>query len=121
MDYKEIIDEWMNEPDFNVWLTIDREQEGWDGHVGFVPNYVKELGFDTNKTVIICGPPIMIKFTLAGLMELGFNKTQVFTTMELRMKCGVGKCGRCNIGSKYVCKDGPVFRCDQLDELPDEY
>ena len=121
VDYKEIIDEWMNEPDFNVWLTIDREQEGWDGHVGFVPNYVKELGFDTNKTVIICGPPIMIKFTLAGLMELGFNKTQVFTTMELRMKCGVGKCGRCNIGSKYVCKDGPVFRCDQLDELPDEY
>ena len=117
VDYKEIIDEWMNEPDFNVWLTIDREQEGWDGHVGFVPNYVKELGFDTNKTVIICGPPIMIKFTLAGLMELGFNKTQVFTTMELRMKCGVGKCGRCNIGSKYVCKDGPVFRC----ELPDEY
>ena len=121
VDYKEIIDEWMNEPDFNVWLTIDREQEGWDGHVGFVPNYVKEIGFDTNKTVIICGPPIMIKFTLAGLMELGFNKTQVFTTMELRMKCGVGKCGRCNIGSKYVCKDGPVFRCDQLDELPDEY
>lgn len=121
VDYKEIIDEWMNEPDFNVWLTIDREQEGWDGHVGFVPNYVKELGFDTNKTVIICGPPIMIKFTLAGLMELGFNKTHVFTTMELRMKCGVGKCGRCNIGSKYVCKDGPVFRCDQLDELPDEY
>ena len=121
VDYKEIIDEWMNEPDFNVWLTIDREQEGWDGHVGFVPNYVKELGFDTNKTVIICGPPIMIKFTLAGLMELGFNKTQVFTTMELRMKCGVGKCGRCNIGSKYVCKEGPVFRCDQLDELPDEY
>ena len=121
VDYKEIIDEWMNEPDFNVWLTIDREQEGWDGHVGFVPNYVKELGFDTNKTVIICGPPIMIKFTLAGLMDLGFNKTQVFTTMELRMKCGVGKCGRCNIGSKYVCKDGPVFRFDQLDELPDEY
>lgn len=121
VDYKEIIDEWMNESDFNVWLTIDREQEGWDGHVGFVPNYVKELGFDTNKTVIICGPPIMIKFTLAGLIELGFNKTQVFTTMELRMKCGVGKCGRCNIGSKYVCKDGPVFRCDQLDELPDEY
>ncbi len=121
VDYNEIISEWVNEPDFNVWLTIDREQEGWDGHVGFVPNYVKELGFDTDKTVIICGPPIMIKFTLAGLMELGFNKTQVFTTMELRMKCGVGKCGRCNIGSKYVCKDGPVFRCDQLDELPDEY
>ena len=111
----------MNAKDVNVYLTIDREQEGWDGHVGFVPNYVKELGFDTHKTAIICGPPIMIKFTLAGLQELGFEKTQVFTTMELRMKCGIGKCGRCNIGSKYVCKDGPVFRCDQLDELPQEY
>ncbi len=121
VDYKEIIDEWCNEDGINVYLTIDREQDGWDGHVGFVPNYVKELNFDTNKTAIICGPPIMIKFTLAGLTELGFEKTQVFTTMELRMKCGVGKCGRCNIGSKYVCKDGPVFRCDQLDELPNEY
>ncbi len=121
VDYREILDEWCAEEGVNVHLTIDREQEGWDGHVGFVPNYVKELGFDTNKTAIICGPPIMIKFTLAGLVELGFDKTQVYTTMELKMKCGVGKCGRCNIGAKYVCKDGPVFRCDQLDEMPNEY
>lgn len=121
VDYKEIIDEWCKDDGIDVYLTIDREQEGWDGHVGFVPNYVKELGFDTNKTAVICGPPIMIKFTLSGLVELGFDKTQVYTTMELRMKCGVGKCGRCNIGDKYVCKDGPVFRCDQLDEMPNEY
>ena len=105
----------------DVHLTIDREQDGWDGHVGFVPDYVKELQFSTDKTVLVCGPPIMIKFTLAALETLGFDKTQVYTTMELRMKCGVGKCGRCNIGSKYVCKDGPVFRCDELEELPDEY
>jgi len=121
VDYKEIIDEWCNDDGINVHLTIDREQEGWDGHVGFVPNYVKELGFDTDKTAILCGPPIMIKFTLEGLASLGFDKTQVYTTMELRMKCGIGKCGRCNIGSKYVCKDGPVFRMDALSELPDEY
>ena len=121
VDYKEIMEEWCNTEGVDVHLTIDREQEGWDGHVGFVPNYVKELGFDVNKTAIICGPPIMIKFTLAGLQEIGFDKTQVYTTMELRMKCGSGKCGRCNIGSKYVCKDGPVFRCDELDELPNEY
>lgn len=121
VDYPEIINEWSKEDGVNVHLTIDREQEGWDGHVGFVPNYVKELNFDNSKTVIICGPPIMIKFTLAGLQELGFDKKQIFTTMEMKMKCGVGKCGRCNIGSKYICKDGPVFSFDQLDELPDEY
>ena len=119
--FEEIINEWKNDPTVNVHLTIDREQEGWDGHVGFVPSYVKELGFEPNKTAVLCGPPIMIKFTLQGLSELGFDNKQVYTTLELRMKCGIGKCGRCNVGSKYVCKDGPVFRMDQLDELPDEY
>ena len=117
----DIKDEWMNQDNTEVFLTIDREQEGWDGHVGFVPSYVKELDFKPDTTVLICGPPIMIKFTLQTLLEMGFSKTQIYTTMELKMKCGLGKCGRCNIGSKYVCKDGPVFRCDELDELPDEY
>ena len=121
LDYQEIINEWSTDAGVNVHLTIDREQEGWDGHVGFVPTYVKELGFEPNKTAVLCGPPIMIKFTLQGLSELGFNREQVYTTLELRMKCGIGKCGRCNVGSKYVCKDGPVFRMDALDALPDEY
>lgn len=121
VDYEEIQEEWCKEAGINVHLTIDREQEGWDGHVGFVPNYVKEVNPDISKTVLMCGPPIMIKFTLQALEELGFKKDQVYTTMELRMKCGVGKCGRCNIGDKYVCKDGPVFRFDELDVLPDEY
>ena len=118
----EIVNEWMNEPDFHVHLTIDREQENWDGHVGFVPNYIAEVGLNpVNTCALMCGPPIMIKFSLPNLVQAGFDKTQIFTTMELRMKCGIGKCGRCNIGNKYVCKDGPVFRFDQLDELPDEY
>jgi len=121
VDYKEIIDEWVKDDGISVHLTIDREQEGWTGHVGFVPNYVKELNLSNDKTAILCGPPIMIKFTLDGLLSLGYDKTNIFTTMELRMKCGIGKCGRCNIGSKYVCKDGPVFRMDELKSLPDEY
>ena len=120
--YDEIVNEWMNEPDFHVHLTIDREQENWDGHVGFVPNYSAEVGLNpVNTCALMCGPPIMIKFSLPNLVQAGFEKTQIFTTMELRMKCGIGKCGRCNIGNKYVCKDGPVFRFDQLDELPAEY
>ena len=125
--YQEIINEWMTDASINVHLTIDREQENWDGHVGFVPNFVKEVAekFDEEKkaktTAVLCGPPIMIKFTLQGLSEIGFSKEQIYTTLELRMKCAIGKCGRCNVGSKYVCKDGPVFRMDQLDALPDEY
>lgn len=121
VDIQEIQNEWENEKDFNVYLTIDRPEDTWDGHVGFVPNYVKELGLDPTQTAVLCGPPIMIKFTLAGLLELGFKKERVYTTLELRMKCGIGKCGRCNVGNKFVCKDGPVFRMDELDELPPEY
>ena len=118
---EEIQTEWANAENVNVHLTIDREQEGWDGHVGFVPSYLKELNFTTDKTALGCGPPIMIMFVLQGLKELGFTNEQIYTTFELRMKCGVGKCGRCNIGSKYVCKDGPVFRFDEIEKLPDEY
>ena len=121
VDFREIEEEWKNEKDFNVYLTIDREQEGWNGHVGFVPNYVKEVNIPTDRTAVLCGPPIMIKFTLAALLELGFDKKQVYTTLEFRMKCGIGTCGRCNVGDKYICKDGPVFRMDELQELPSEY
>lgn len=122
LDLAEIQSSWMDPASkMDVHLTIDRPQDNWDGHVAFVPTYVKELEFTPDKTVLVCGPPIMIKFVLQALTELGFEKTQIYTTMELRMKCGVGKCGRCNIGDKYVCKDGPVFRFDELGELPAEY
>lgn len=120
---REIQEEWRNAKGVKVHLTIDRPQEGWSGSVGFVPDFLRRLGFRPSPglTTLVCGPPIMIKLVMPALREMGFDRKQIYTTMELRMKCGVGKCGRCNIGSKYVCKDGPVFRCDQLDELPDEY
>ena len=121
MRYEELTELWPQQPDTRVHLTIDKPQDGWTGNVVFVPAFLKDLRFTPDKTVLLCGPPIMIKLCLAALVEMGFSKSQVYTTLELRMKCGVGKCGRCNIGKKYVCKDGPVFTCDELDEMPDEY
>ncbi|MDR3294424.1 MAG: FAD/NAD(P)-binding protein [Clostridiales Family XIII bacterium] len=105
----------------NTHITIDNAEDAWDGHVGFVPSYLEEKAFSPEgKVVVLCGPPIMIKFCLDSLMKMGFSKENVITTLEMRMKCGIGKCGRCNIGSKYVCLDGPVFSMSELDELPDE-
>jgi len=118
---EEIETGWSGVNNVNTHLTIDREQDGWGGNVGFVPDFVRQLAFTPERTTLVCGPPVMIKFTLAALEKMGFDNTKIYTTMELRMKCGVGKCGRCNIGPKYVCKDGPVFRCDELAGLPDEY
>ena len=118
----EINECWPAAPHTTVHLTVDAEAPGWDGHVGFVPSYVSELAFaPDNRVAVTCGPPIMIKFVLKALEELGFTPDRVITTLEMRMKCGVGKCGRCNIGSVYVCKDGPVFTLAQLKELPPEY
>ncbi len=118
--YKYEFEEWAKQCE--VYLTIDREQEGWDGHVGFVPAYVTELSpSPANRVAYTCGPPIMIKFVLQALRELGFQDNQIVTTLEMRMKCGMGKCGRCNLGEKYVCLDGPVFTMEQLAQLPAEY
>ena len=122
LSFQSDMPEWLERKDLNVTLTIDNPAEGWEHKVGLIPNVLKEIGPKPKDTIaVLCGPPIMIKFVLAGLEELGFSREQVYTTLELRMKCGIGKCGRCNIGSKYVCKDGPVFRCDEIDELPAEY
>lgn len=112
---------WMKQPNCSINLTIDRAEDGWSGHVGFVPPFVTECNPDPSMTVIMCGPPILIHLSLDALKKLGFKDSQVFTTMEMRMKCGIGKCGRCNIGNKFVCKDGPVFSFDELGELPPEY
>lgn len=119
---EEVFRIWPQAEGVTVWTTIDAPEEGWDGHVGFVPAYVEEVNpSPENKFVAICGPPIMIRFTVKGLSKLGFQEEQVYTTLEMRMKCGIGKCGRCNVGAKFVCRDGPVFSLSELKELPQEY
>jgi len=120
--YKEELKAWESRSDINMITTIDRPVEGWTGRTGFVPTVTKEVAPSAENTVcIICGPPVMIKFTQPVLEELGFTPEQIIMSLEMRMKCGLGICGRCNIGSKYVCKDGPVFTLAQLKKLPNEY
>jgi NAD(P)H-flavin reductase len=105
----------------NLVLTVDHEFPGWDGRVGFVPSILaEEAPTPYNTVAVTCGPPIMIKFVLKGLKELDFEDEQIITTLEKRMKCGIGLCGRCNIGTHYVCVDGPVFSYAQLQALPAE-
>ena len=122
--YKDELHEWESRPDIRIVTTVDPggESPDWTGKVGFVPTVLSELAPDSNNTIaIVCGPPIMIKFTFPVLEKLGFSDQNIFTTLENRMKCGVGKCGRCNVGKVFVCKDGPVFTLKQLKELPGEY
>ncbi len=121
--YKEVLKSWQGNPDIDLTLTVDREpEEEWDGKVGLVPNVLREMNPSaTNTLVLVCGPPIMIRFTIPVLLELGFHKESIILSLENRMKCGIGKCGRCNVGSKYVCVDGPVFTFAGLEKLPQEY
>lgn len=120
--YKDDLNAWEARPDIDMWQTIDMEAPGWAKKVGFVPAVVEEVAPSAaNSIAVICGPPVMIRFTLPVMSRLGFEKDQIYTSLENRMKCGIGKCGRCNVGHKYVCLDGPVFSMAELDELPAEY
>ena len=122
--YKRELKEWEERDDVTLVKAVDPggETEDWDGKVGFVPHVLGEAAPSSeNAVAVMCGPPVMIKFTLPVLGELGFTQDRVYTTLENRMKCGLGKCGRCNIGSVYVCKDGPVFTCAEMNNLPNEY
>jgi NAD(P)H-flavin reductase len=122
--YKRELAEWRRRPDIKLWETVDPggQTADWQGQVGFVPTIVEQAAPQaTHAFAIVCGPPIMIKYTLPVLTKLGFAENRIYTTLENRMKCGIGKCGRCNIGPVYVCKDGPVFTAAQLKELPPEF
>lgn len=120
--YKYDLKAWAEREDIRVIPTIDRPYPGWTGRVGFPNQIIKEVASNTgNSFAIICGPPIMIKFTTPVLVNLGFSPENILTSLEMRMKCGIGKCGRCNVGNKFVCKDGPVFTCKELESMPKEY
>jgi NAD(P)H-flavin reductase len=122
--YKNELDAWEARPDIRLIKTVDPggATPDWKGKIDLVPTALKAAAPAAgNAVAVVCGPPIMIKFTIPVLTSLGFKDDAVYTTMENRMKCGVGKCGRCNIGPFYVCKDGPVLTLRKLKELPAEY
>jgi NAD(P)H-flavin reductase len=120
--YKEELAEWGKRSDIKLVVTVDQGDKDWKGKVGLVPNVLEEVAPSSENTyAVICGPPIMIKFTFPKLMALRFPNERIYTSLEKRMKCGIGKCGRCNIGHLYVCKDGPVFSYAQLEKLPKDY
>jgi sulfhydrogenase subunit gamma (sulfur reductase) len=101
---------WRYAPDTELHLTVDEGDADWTGNVGLITQLLEQVAPSPENTVaIICGPPIMIKFVILGLQKLGFADQQMIMTLEAKMKCGIGKCGRCNMGEKFVCLDGPVF------------
>lgn len=120
--YKSELEECGKRDDFSIFLTVDTEVNGWEGLVGFVPTVTEKIApSPDNALLIMCGPPAMIRYTLPVVTKLGFGKDRIYTSLERRMKCGIGKCGRCNIGPYYVCKDGPVFALAALEGLPQEF
>jgi len=122
--YKRELKEWEERKDVNLITTVDPggETPDWKGQIGFVPTVLEKSGIKSDNCVaIMCGPPIMIKLTMPVLAKLGFKDNTIYTTLENKMKCGLGKCGRCNVGNFYVCKHGPVITAEKLTTLPQEY
>jgi len=115
-------DAWRSAGDVTIQQTIDRDEPGWDGLVGFPHELVKNMPANAREQyAVLCGPPIMIKAVKSSLTDMGMSLDKLYTTLEMRMTCGVGKCAKCNIGHNYVCIDGPVFNMQELSTMPEEY
>jgi len=120
--FKYDLDEWEKSKDIQLVQTIDNSCYGWDKEVGLCPNVLEKMNPSPQNTIaVLCGPPIMIKYTIGILKKLNFEDENIYTTLERRMKCGIGKCGRCNIGEKFVCVDGPVFSLKELNSIPESF
>jgi sulfhydrogenase subunit gamma (sulfur reductase) len=121
--YKRDLKEWEKRGDVEVVTTVDPggEDANWKGKIGFVPAVLEELRPSGDSVLLTCGPPVMLKVIFESARRLGFEPEDIITSLEMKMTCGVGTCGRCNIGSVYVCKDGPVFTLKQIEALPNEF
>jgi sulfhydrogenase subunit gamma (sulfur reductase) len=109
--YKKEVEEWQNRADVETLLTVDKcTDPNWKGNVGVITTLIPKVNFDVNKTIaVICGPPVMYKFVVLELKNRNFKEENIYMSLERKMKCGVGKCGHCQINNVYVCQSGPVF------------
>ncbi len=109
---------WRCSSDVNYLETVDKPNDRWKGNIGVITTLFEGIDhLDPATRVIICGPPIMYKFVIAQLAKYNISEHHIFVDLERRMKCGVGKCGHCQINDKYVCMDGPVFRYSDIKDL----
>ncbi len=108
--YKYEFEEYRAIPDSELLLTVDHADEKWEGGVGVVTNLIPKARIEPQRTMaLVCGPEIMMRFTVKALGEAGFKDNQIYLSLERRMKCGVGLCGHCQVGPYFVCRNGPVF------------
>jgi len=111
---------WRNEGKINIEATVDTAKKGWTGSVGLITNLIPQIEiWPTSTVVVACGPPIMYRFVMRKLQQRHIPDDRIYLSLERRMKCGMGKCGHCQINDVYVCLDGPVFRYDRLAALPE--
>ncbi len=120
--FKKELKEWAKRKDISAFLTVDKDEKSWKGNVGVVTTLFRHLKADTdNRVGIICGPPVMVPFVIAELLKFKVREEEIIVSLERHMKCGIGKCGHCNISEKYVCIDGPVFTYSQLKTLKEKF
>ena len=122
--YKDELKAWEEADGIRMHVTVDKGDEAWTAAgktEGFVPTVLEQVSPGSeNAVLMVCGPPVMLKFTIPVCLKLGFAPENIIESLEMRMSCGIGKCGKCNIGDRYVCKDGPVFTYAELQRMPAE-
>ena len=113
--YRSELGDWAKRKDLDIKLTVDKGDSEWKENVGVVTTILDGVEMDYESGIaIVCGPPIMMKFSIKKLIDMGFKEENIYLSMEKNMSCGIGKCGHCRIGTYYVCKDGPVFTYDKI-------
>jgi len=116
--YRRELQQWRERLDVDIEVTVDHADADWHGNVGVVPALIRRVTFDPHDTVaLICGPEVMMRFTVNALRDAGVSPARIYLSMERNMKCAIGLCGHCQFGAAFICKDGPVMRFDKIAEI----